>query len=104
MAARLKLPVRTVEQEPWSLGLRFRDEPQGFHRYTVVRGSAADGKALEELTLGENVWVSFVGRNGRLVQVRGETRLRAGDEVLVLAEPDDAGVAEQLFTRRLPRP
>jgi cell volume regulation protein A len=103
VAARLKLPVRTVEQEPWSLGLRFRDEPQGFHRYTVARGSAADGKALEELTLGENVWVSFVGRDGRLVQVRGETRLRAGDEVLVLAEPDDAGVAEQLFTRRLPR-
>ena len=85
------------------MGLRFRDEPHGLHRWTVVRGSAADGKALEELTLGENVWVSFVGRNGRLVQVRGETKLRAGDEVLVLAEPEDAGVAAQLFTKRAPK-
>jgi cell volume regulation protein A len=104
VAKRLKLPVRTVAQEPWSLGLRFRDEPQGFHRWTVVRGSVADGRALEELTLGENVWVSFVGRNGRLVQVRGETRLRAGDEVLVLAEPEDADVASRLFTKKAPPP
>jgi hypothetical protein len=31
----------------------------------------------------------MVSRDGRLVQVRGDTHLRAGDEVLALAEDDD---------------
>ena len=54
--------------------------------------------------LGENVWVSFVGRDGPLVQVRGDTILRAGDQVLVLAEPDDAHRAKALFTGTPPAP
>jgi len=99
VATRLRLPVRVVEQEPWALGLRFREEPQGLHRYVVARGSAADGCALEDLTLGEDVWVSFVGRDGALVQVRGETRLQAGDQVLVLAEADAADAVARLFAR-----
>ena len=103
VARRLHLPVRVVEQEPWSLGVRFRDEPEGLHRYTVRRGAAADGVVLDDLTLGEGVWISLVGRAGRLVQVRGDTRLRAGDEVIVLAHDTDADVVEGLFTRRLPK-
>jgi cell volume regulation protein A len=103
VAGRLRLPVRMIEQEPWSVGLRLRDEPQGLHRYTVRRGAAADGKALDDLTLGEGVWISLVGRAGRLVQVRGDTELRAGDEVIVLAEQEDADALEQLFTHRLPK-
>ncbi|HEY6794655.1 MAG TPA: potassium/proton antiporter [Kineosporiaceae bacterium] len=103
VAARLRLPVRVVEQEPWSVGLRLRDEPQGLHRYTVRRGAAADGKALDDLSLSEGVWISLIGRAGRLVQVRGDTELCAGDEVIVLAEEADAGVLEELFTHRLPK-
>jgi len=103
VARRLHLPVRVVEQEPWSLGVRFRDEPEGLHRYTVRKGAAADGVALDRLTLGEGVWISLVGRSGRLVQVRGDTRLRAGDEVIVLADGGDADVVERLFTHRLPK-
>jgi cell volume regulation protein A len=101
VAGRLHLPVSVVEQEPWSLGLRFRDEPQGLHRFIVKRRSAADGAAVESLVLGENVWISLVGRDGALVQARGDTVLRAGDQVLVLAEPQDADHAESLFTRPL---
>jgi potassium/hydrogen antiporter len=98
IARRLRLPVRVVEQEPWALGMRFRDEPQGLHRYTVVAGSPADGSRMDDLTLGENVWISLVGREGALVQVRGETTLQAGDEVLVLADPSDAHSVARLFT------
>jgi cell volume regulation protein A len=99
VASRLRLPVRVVEQEPWALGMRFRDEPHGLRRYTVAEGAAADGARLEDLVLGEDAWVSVVGREGRLVQVRGETRLRAGDEVLVLVDADAAPVLERVFTR-----
>jgi cell volume regulation protein A len=101
-AKRLRLPVKIVEQEPYALGMRFRDEPRGLHRYTVARGSVADGTRLDTLTLGENVWISFVGRDGALVQARGETHLRAGDEVLVLADPGDSGTVRRLFTEAVP--
>jgi cell volume regulation protein A len=85
-----RVPMRVVEPEPWALGLRFRDEPEGLHRYVVAAGSAADGVAIAELPLGEDVWISMISRDGQLVQVRGATVLRAGDEVLALADDDQA--------------
>jgi cell volume regulation protein A len=85
----LKVPMRVLEPEPWALGMRFRDEPEGLRRYFVAAGSPADGCAISDLDVGETVWISMVSRDGRLVQVRGKTLLRAGDEVLLLA---DAGV------------
>ncbi len=88
--------MRVVEPEPWALGMRFRDEPEGLHRFVVARGSAADGSTIADLPLEEDVWVSMVSREGRLVQVRGTTTLRAGDEVLALAS--DRSVIARLFT------
>ena len=80
--------MRVVEPEPWSLGLRFNEEPTGLHRLTVSAGSVADGSTIEALDLGEDGWISMVNRGGRMLQVRGSTRLQAGDVVLTLAEPD----------------
>jgi potassium/hydrogen antiporter len=89
LARVLRVPMRVSEPEPWSLGVRFRDEPQGLRRYVVARGSAADGCRIDELDVGESFWISMVSRHGRLVQVRGDTVLEAGDEVLALAEDED---------------
>ena len=88
--------MRLVAPEPWALGMRFRDEPEGLHRLVVTRGSAADGSAIGDLPLEEDVWVSMVSRRGRLVQVRGTTVLEADDEVLVLAS--DPSVISRLFS------
>jgi cell volume regulation protein A len=88
--------MRLVEPEPWALGMRFRDEPEGLHHLVVTRGSAADGSAIGDLPLEEDVWVSMVSRRGRLVQVRGTTVLEADDEVLVLAS--DRSVISRLFS------
>jgi cell volume regulation protein A len=90
-----RVPMRVVEPEPWALGMRFRDEPEGLHRYVVRRGSPADGAAVGDLPLGEDIWISMISRAGRLVHVRGDTVLQVGDEVLTLA-PDD-GIAGSLF-------
>ncbi len=90
-AARVfKVPMRVVEPEPFALGMRFRNEPEGLHRYVVEPGSPADGCSIRALAVGENFWVSMVSRDGHLVQVRGDTDLRAGDEVLALAHDDDS--------------
>lgn len=98
LARRLRIPLRVVEPEPWSLGVRFQEEPEGLHRYQVLAGSAADGLTVADLPCGEDVWISFVIRGGRLVSVRSDTRLRAGDEVLVLA-PETPGLKD-VFTRK----
>jgi cell volume regulation protein A len=99
LAHRLRIPLRTVDPEPWSLGVRFSQEPEGMHRYQVVAGSPADGSAIGELPCGEDVWVSLIIRDGSLVTVGADTTLRAGDEVLVLADPDNAQALDRLFTQ-----
>jgi cell volume regulation protein A len=102
LAHRLRIPLRTVEPEPWSLGVRFSQEPEGLHRYHVTAGSVADGTAIGELPCGEDVWVSLIVRDGNLVTAAGDMTLRAGDDVLVLAEPDEAPDLDRLFTAPLP--
>jgi cell volume regulation protein A len=102
LAHRLGIPLRTVEPEPWSLGVRFSEEPEGLHRYHVVAGSAADGSAVSELPFGEDVWVSLIVRDGNLVTAAADMTLRAGDDVLVLAEPDEAPALDRLFTAPKP--
>lgn len=84
----LHVPMRVVEPEPWALGMRFRDEPTGLQRYVVAGNSEADGAAISDLPLGESAWISLVSRHGQMVQVRGTTQLHAGDEVLVLVDPE----------------
>jgi cell volume regulation protein A len=102
VAHRLGIPLRTVEPEPWSLGVRFSEEPEGLHRYHVVAGSAADGSAVSELPFGEDVWVSLIVRDGNLVTAAEDMTLRAGDDVLVLAEPDEVPALDRLFTAPKP--
>jgi cell volume regulation protein A len=99
VARLLRLPMRTVEPEPWALGVRLRDEPSGAHRFRVARGSPADGCAIRDLSaISDDVWVSFVIRSGELVPVRGGTELRAGDEVLLLGDPEARQELAATFT------
>ena len=91
-AARLlHVPMRAIEPEPWALGVRLRDEPSGVHRLTIKRGSPADGRTIDDLAdLPGEAWISFIVRGGQLVPIKADTRLRAGDDVLVLA-PSELG-------------
>ena len=88
VAHRAKVPMRVLEPEPWALGMRFRDEPTGLRRYQVPAGAPADGASIRDLALDEDTWISMVNRGGGLVPVRGDTVLRAGDEVLLLTDPN----------------
>jgi potassium/hydrogen antiporter len=84
VAGRVGLEMRRIHQEPWDLSVRLRDEPQEVGRYVVAAGSSADGVALRDLVLGERAWISLIMRDGAARQARGDSVLRAGDEVLVL--------------------
>jgi len=98
VADRLGVPMRTVEPEPWTLGVRFRREPRGLRRYLVAPGSPADGRRIGDLDLGEDVWISLVIRHSQLVPVHGSTVLRAGDEILALTDPERAPDLGSVFT------
>jgi cell volume regulation protein A len=99
VAQRLHVPMRNIEPEPWSLGVRLRDEPRGVHRLTIADGSPADGCTIADLSdIGDDVWISFVVRSGILIPVRGSTRLQAGDDVLILGEPTHQGELAAAFT------
>jgi cell volume regulation protein A len=103
-AARLlRLPMRQVEPEPWTLGVRLRDEPEGVHQLEVGAGSVADGSTIADLsTASDDIWVSLVVRGGRLVPVRADAALRAGDAVVVLADAAAREALEQLFAPHAP--
>jgi len=92
------VPMRVVDPEPLSLGMRFREQPTGLNHYQVGPGSAADGTSVVDLPLGESSWISMINRSGRLVPVRPETVLQAGDEVLLLAEATDVDQLRTVFT------
>jgi potassium/hydrogen antiporter len=96
-AARLlHVQMRAVEPQPWALGVRLRDEPSGVHRLTIKAGSPADGATIDDLPgLPGDAWVSFVVRDSQLVPITGDTTLRPGDDVLVLADPS---LRKQLIT------
>jgi len=98
VASRCGVPMIEVEPRPWSLGVRFRDPPQGVRRYFISSGAPAQGRAIRDLDLGEDVWISLVVRRGRPVQVRADTVLHSGDEVIVLIDPDSEHDPTPLFT------
>ena len=89
-AARLlRVQMRSIEPQPWALGVRLRDEPSGVHHLTIKAGSPADGCTIGEISgLPGDAWISFVVRDGQLTPLWEDMHLRAGDEVLVLAGPD----------------
>jgi cell volume regulation protein A len=102
IAHRLRLPMRTAEPEPWSIGVRLADEPRGAHRYIVQPGAPADGRTITDLEdLPDESWISFVVRDGGLVQVRGHTRLHAGDEILVLSDEECGDQLRAVFEQTL---
>jgi len=104
VARALHLPMRIVEPQPWSLGVRLAEEPEGVLRLTVGAGSLADGQTIDEIAdaatdSGDtvDVWVNMLVRRHALVSVRGDTRLEAGDEVLVSADERWHPHLEDLF-------
>jgi potassium/hydrogen antiporter len=93
----LGIPQRATEPEPWSLGIRFRHEPEGLRRLVVAPGSAADRALVGDLHLAGDAWVSLIIRDGRLLPAQADTALRAGDEAVLLAGDRDDRELTALF-------
>ncbi|HZP53850.1 cation:proton antiporter [Actinocrinis sp.] len=102
LAARLRVPTTVVEPEPFSLGVRLREEPDNLRRLVIAPGAPADGAAVHELDLDQGTWISVVLRDGRLLELTGQTVLRAEDEVLLLTDPLQQPDPAAVFTDARP--
>jgi len=96
LARRLDIPLETVNPRPWGMNARFEEEPNSLHRFTIAADSPADGTTVANLP-SDDLWVSVLIRQGRLVTVTADTVLHAGDEILVLAEPETITDVAKLF-------
>lgn len=83
-AARLlRIPMSSHPARPFAIGLRLNTPPAGLRRFTIEPGASADGAIVADLDLADRAWLSLTTREGELVDLHPQTRLHAGDEVLL---------------------
>ena len=97
VAARLRVPMRSTEPEPWDVSIRLRDEPRDVQRFVVAPDARAAGTRIRELPLSENAWIALVIRDGAAQRPRGTFVVQPEDEVLVLADRGDVPLLARLF-------
>jgi cell volume regulation protein A len=90
-AARFGVPMRTVEQVGF--------DESGSYRFRVAAGSHAAGRHIRDLPLGESGWIGAIVRDGAPRTPRGGDVLEAGDEVVVLADPERVAALRRVFER-----
>jgi hypothetical protein len=69
-ARRLGVPMHAVEPQPWTVGMRLRQRPDGLEQLTVHAGSPAEGRTVGDLAANENVWIRPIQRDGKHVPRR----------------------------------
>ena len=105
VARRLRVPMRTVELSPWDYSIRLRSRPEAIRSFVVRGGSRVVGRAIRDLPLGEDTWISLVVREGEARHPRGSYVLAPNDEVHVLTSEVDIPALQRLFGgRREPEP
>lgn len=99
-ARALRLPMHTVQPDPLVVvvGVRMSQVPEGVHRLTVMTGAQADGRRVDELSgLLAGAWISLIVRDNHLVPLDGGCQLLAGDQLLVVADPDQYDRLSAIF-------
>jgi cell volume regulation protein A len=95
----LRVPMHNVEPEPWTFGVRLRDEPENVQRLTVAAGSSADGCRIDELEqLPDSAWISFIVRDGSPIAATSDAVLQVGDDVLVMIDRSHRAELSRVFT------
>ena len=91
-AARFGVPMRFVE----TVGF---EDAAGSYRFRVAPDSHALGRPIRDLPLGESGWIGAIVRDGTPQTPHGKDLLEAGDEVVVLADPERVAALRRLFER-----
>ena len=86
-----------AQPEPWSLGIRFQEEPEDLHRFVITAGAPAASTPISGLPMPEDAWISFIIRDGRLVPAHADTMLQPDGELVVLAAGEDEASLREIF-------
>ena len=98
VARRLGIPMHDQALRPWQLSVGLSEKPHGVHEFSVTTDATADGQTIADLQLQPGDWVSLIVRDGRPLSPEDPTRLAAGDQVFVLADPTRHEPLARLFT------
>ena len=98
VARRLGIPMHDQALRPWQLSVGLSEKPHGVHEFSVTADATADGQTIADLQLQPGDWVSLIVRDGRPLSPEDPTRLAAGDQVFVLADPTRHEPLARLFT------
>jgi trk system potassium uptake protein len=79
--------------------LELRKENLEIVEVEIVRGSKADGKQIEELSLPQDTRIISVMRDGQAEIAVGATELRAGDQVLAVLKPGREDELRQMLLK-----
>jgi len=77
--------------------LRLKAENMAIDEIVLAEDGPAVGKRIVDLTLPECTQVMAIVSGGQVVVPRGDTVLRAGDEVLILAKCEDQSALRKVF-------
>lgn len=98
LVARLsRIPTHERPLRPWQISIGLGEQPDETREFRVGVGSRAEHREIRRLPLGKNAWVTLVVRDGTAVAPTGSLQLRAGDRIVLLAEPDDTPALSRLF-------
>lgn len=64
----------------------------------VSQGSAVEGRAIRELDLPSPAVVSTIHRDGHVLLAHRDTRIRAGDRVMVMSSPENVATIKAHFS------
>lgn len=97
-----KFGVSTIEAQAVALDYRRGDGSEDRHATRVIEvkvtpDSAAAGKRLADLALGQGVLVIAVNRRSQLLVPDGKTELQHGDTLLIIADRDSLGRLQEYF-------
>ena len=98
IAGRLGIPMHNHALRPWQLSVGLSEKPHGVHEFSVTPDATADGQTIADLHLQPGDWVSLIVRDGRPLSPEDPTRLTAGDQVFILADPTRHEPLARLFT------
>jgi cell volume regulation protein A len=97
VARLLEIPMHEQPRRPWQFSVQLAEEPEGAQEFVVRTGSPAEDAELRSLPVGSSAWVTLVVRDGAAVAPTGSLRLRPGDRVVLIADPDETPELSTLF-------
>jgi cell volume regulation protein A len=104
VARRLGLALPAKSPPPVSLEISSLRHTEGdIVDYTVTNDSRAAGRQVRELALPEGVVIAMIARKQQLIPPQGQTRIEAGDHVIVVLRPDVRPLVNQVFSREVER-